>query len=387
MMSFNAAANLLNLDRLYLEIPEHSYHEPTVAYSTAGGYRRALINQMVLDAFLPWVKAEQNRNAHLWKQGAAWPSIWEFVNGAAIEVDGLRLVLIPSEAIDTDELRVAQEWVDIPDWAADYYIAVQVNLDEGWLQIWGYTTHQQLKTIAEYDAGDRAYALAEEALIQDLNVLWVAQEFGVEASPRSAIAALPALSLDQAHNLIARLGDPDLTFPRQALPFQLWGALLAHGGWRKQLYERRQGMVEQWSVAQWFRAGVSGIAEQFGWGQPQLQFATVRGTRSTSQAMTRSLEIAAALYTLQISQISESTTPDASAWRFELRPASEGGSIPAGFKLRLLAEDLQPFENNEDSAIEPSDRLYVDVLVLPGEGLVWEIEPAPVGYEQEVLRF
>ena len=48
--------------------------------------------------------------------------------------------------------------------------------------------------------------------------------------------------------------------------------------------------------------------------------------------------------------------------------------------LRLLSEDLQPFEHNEDRAEEESDRLYVDVRVQPGEGLVWEVEPTPDDY-------
>ena len=36
-------------------------------------------------------------------------------------------MLIPSEAIDDSELEVPQEWVDIPSWAADYYLAVQIT--------------------------------------------------------------------------------------------------------------------------------------------------------------------------------------------------------------------------------------------------------------------
>jgi hypothetical protein len=53
----------------------------------------------------------------------------------------------------------------------------------------------------------------------------------------------------------------------------------------------------------------------------------------------------------------------------------------------LLTEDLQPFENNEDTAINPVDMLYVEVILEPGEGLVWETEPVAEDYEQEVLRF
>ncbi|PSO81051.1 MAG: hypothetical protein BRC41_15925 [Cyanobacteria bacterium QH_9_48_43] len=51
----------------------------------------------------------------------ALPSFWEVVNGTAIALSGVRLVLIPSEAADLSELRVPQEWVDIPSWGGDYY--------------------------------------------------------------------------------------------------------------------------------------------------------------------------------------------------------------------------------------------------------------------------
>jgi len=56
---------------------------------------------------------------------------------------------------------------------------------------------------------------------------------------------------------------------------------------------------------------------------------------------------------------------------FELRNSSVGEPIPHGFKLRLLTEDLQPFENNEATATKPVDKLYIQVALEPGEGLVW----------------
>lgn len=73
-------------------------------------------------------------------------SIWEVVNGTAIGIGETRIVLIP-EAMDTDEYEVQAEWVDIPSWAADYYLAVQVNSEDCWLRIWGYTTHKKLVVV------------------------------------------------------------------------------------------------------------------------------------------------------------------------------------------------------------------------------------------------
>lgn len=380
MMSFNSA--LLNLDQLYLEIPASSL--TTRSYSTAGGNNRAHLNQLALAAFLPWLQAEHSAHARVWGNAAALPSFWEFVNGTAIEFDGSRLVLLPSEAIDTDELRVPQEWLDIPAWAADYYIGVQVNADEGWIRVWGYTTHHRLKTSGTYDAADRAYSLPADAVFSDLNVLWIARELCPDETLKAEMVPLPAMSTAQAINLLDRLGTPELALPRQAVPFPLWGALLEHAGWRQQLCDRRQGLAEQWSIAQWVQAGVSSVAQQIGWSLAEPQLAA--GFRSlTDSRLLRQLEIAGNVYELEVSPLPDRATPTATAWRFELRNPT--GSIPAGFTLRLLTEDLQPFENNEDSATAAVDCLYVDVMVEPGEALVWEIDPLPTGCDREILRF
>ena len=37
--------------------------------------------------------------------------------------------------------------------------------------------------------------------------------------------------------------------------------------------------------------------------------------------------------------------------------------MPTGFILRLLTEDLQTFEGNEDLASEPVDQLHIDVVL------------------------
>ena len=61
--------------------------------------------------------------------------------------------------------------------------------------------------------------------------------------------------------------------------------------------------------------------------------------------------------------------------------------IPSGFKLRLLTADLASFEGNEDIANDPVDKLVIDLDLDPGESLVWQVEPTPDDYQQEVLQF
>jgi hypothetical protein len=312
------------------------------------------------------------------------PSFWEIVNGTAIDCDGRRFVLIPTTAIDLRELRVPQEWVDIPSWSADYYLAVQVNPHAGWISICGYATHHQLKVSGTYHESDRTYSLDEDDLIQDLNVLWIAHQLCPEEPLRSEIAPIPALPRPQMENLLERLSTPTMVFPRLAVPFQLWAALLEHGGWRQRLYQRRQGLLDRGSVPQWLQTGISGLVGQ-GWNVRALPAAQgMRNRAEPTNGLSRQLVIAGNRYELQVFPRGN---PEDRIWRFELRLLDGDRQIPAGFTLRLLTEDLQPFEHNEDRTIEAVDRLYVDVVLESGEGLVWEIEPLPEDYDREILNF
>ncbi len=247
----------------------------------------------------------------------------------------------------------------------------------------GYTTHHQLKTEGTYDDRDRTYCLDADDLVQDINLLWIAHQVGLEEPLQSIINPLPPLPLVQAENLLRRLGNPDLVFPRLAVPFHRWGALLEHGGWRQQLYEMRQGWPEQRSIRQWLQTGVSNLAQQMGWQQIELQPAQT-GVRSVETGLSRQLAILGHLYKLRIIPRGTAEEP---IWRVELRCLEPDGFIPQGFILRLLSEDLQPFENNEDTATADVDQLFVEVIMQPGEGLVWETEPLPDNYDREILRF
>ena len=170
-----------------------------------------------------------------------------------------------------------------------------------------------------------------------------------------------------------------------AVPFSLWGALLARDNWREKLAQLRQGLSVKWSIPQWLQTGVDNIAQQLGWSRKELVVVpTGMRTLETVSSIARQLTIADNPYELRIFPTSQG---DNLVWRFELQSTISERQIPVGFKLRLLTEDLQPFENNEDIAIAPIDLLYLEVMLEPGEGLVWETEPISEEWEQEILRF
>ncbi|GAA6622618.1 DUF1822 family protein [Scytonema sp. NUACC26] len=390
-MTFNSTKAFADITQLYLEIPQTVQVracEHSQSFSTLSRRWNAYLNQICLSTFLPWLREEHIPSATPWSNAATSASIWEVVNGTAIVFGTTRMVLIPTEAIDLSELRVPQEWVDIPTWAADYYLATQVNPEEGWIKIAGYATHEKLKTKGSYDVRDRTYSLDKEDLIPDLNILWVTRQLCPTETTRSVVTPLQSLTLVQADNLIQRLGNTTVILPRLAVPFTIWGALLEHGGWRQRLYERRQSLPEQWSVLNWIVNGISDLAQQAGWVQmePQSSLAGGRGVQEQLKpVLIKRLDIAGQQYELRVLPQGK---PEEQRWRFELRNVALGKQIPAGFKLRLLTEDLQPFENNEDRAITPVDLLYIEVAFNePAEGLVWEVEPLPKNYQREILRF
>ena len=219
----------------------------------------AFKNCLALDTFLAWLKAESG----VTDQSAAWPSrddlsnIWEMVNGTTIQLGETRIVLIPHEGIDINEFEVQAEWVDIPSWAADYYLAVQVNPDDCWLRVWGYATHKKLKQAGQYNTIRRTYSLGREELIEDVNVMWVARELGQDQ--RAVVKPLPTLSPAQAERLLEQLSQKTSYSPRLEVPFENWGALLASDEWRQALYNRRcmisavAASKEQVNLSRWLQ--------------------------------------------------------------------------------------------------------------------------------------
>lgn len=202
-----------------------------------GGRWQVYLNQLCLRTFLDWLCSERKTNSLAWPSENANPASWELVNGSLITLGNKKLVLIPTEGVGHDEIEVPQEWVDIENWAADYYIALKVNAEEGWLEGWGYTTHQQLKTMGDYDSMERLYSIGADVLIPDINALWTTIEFCPTAETQAVLEPLAALSQSQADSLIERLSKA--AFPRLSLPFLQWGALLANTAWCQQLQEQR----------------------------------------------------------------------------------------------------------------------------------------------------
>ena len=242
-------------------------------YSNHTGINNARLDRLCLDKFQAWLD-EREISHHPSFNDTEVVTIWDVVTGCAIEVGKRRLILIPNESLDRDELRVPQEWVDLPNWAGDYYLAVQVDLDTNLMNIWGFASHQMLKDRGQYSARDRSYSLAGDALAHNLDIVWLADE--LELAPRTSVAEL-TISLERALELIKILSKPSAYSPRFAVNFDEWGAILDNPTLRSQLYQTRlqraaiaRSTTPSFSLVDWVqREFTNAIAS--GWERSTLQ--------------------------------------------------------------------------------------------------------------------
>ena len=243
-----------SLDHLTFIYPEQLFLEFSVeerektwaqtqnqSYSNAASFWNAYLNCLCLNSFLTYLEAQPNlgKIPKVWPSTTELPSFWEVINGTVIQLGEIRLVLIPSEQSHFTEFRVQREWLDIPDWAGNYYLAVDLNLENCWLQVWGYATHQQLSQEGQYDRMDETYVLDADELIEDLSVMWVVRE--LRSSGKPEVKPLLTLSSSEAANMLEQLGQPTPYSPRLDVLFAKWAALVADDRWRQKLYQRRLG--------------------------------------------------------------------------------------------------------------------------------------------------
>jgi Protein of unknown function (DUF1822) len=243
-------------------------------YSNPTAINNARIDRLCLQKIKTWLNEQRISHCPSFDD-IELASIWDVVTGSAIEVGNRRLILIPSDNLNQEELRVPQEWVDLPSWAGDYYVAVQVDLDENIMNIWGFASHQALKDMGEYSTTDRTYSLDCDALASNLDILWMAEELAVD--PRNSVAELVSLSLDRALELIKVLSKPSAYPPRFAIDFGEWAAILDNLNLRSQLYITRlqraaiaQAPAPTFSLVNWVQQEFTNALAS-GWGQSNLQ--------------------------------------------------------------------------------------------------------------------
>lgn len=343
----------------WLEIPDaisaQSWQQSQFI-SIPGNRWQAYLNQVCLQTMLPWLQEKSGVEPTVDSRDSL--AFWEIVNGSAIVLGTTRLIVIPTEAMDRNEFRVPQEWIDIPSWAGDYYLAVEVDPDEKCLNIWGYATHQMLESEGNYDASDRAYCLDGNDLIQDLVVFWVMQQLPGEPT-QALIEPLPALNSGQAERLLQQLGNNAIALPRLEIPFVQWGALLEQDRWLQQLCQLRQSPVNATSptnLSQWwqnvFEAGWQAIEDLLA-PQPDLAF-SFRQDESTQQQVRRvkPIQLGEQFPAVLLVAILEMEADERTRIWVQIHPQSGETYLPANLRLEQLSmtgEVIQSVEAGDAS--------------------------------------
>lgn len=229
---------------------------------------RAYVGHLCLNGFIGWLAERFDSDRKSIKPYLKnLEGLWEFIDGIPILWGNTRLLLIPHQTIELTELVVPQEWVDIPELVADYYLAVQVNLDneeeDCWMRVCGFASHGEMKQKGEYRRSDRSYLLSSEAWHQDLTLLW--ETGGI--SPPKNIANLPPMSYTTVKAALSELSPKAFRSSRLRLqlPFTQWGRLMANETWREELYQQR---MQPPPLTQWFETQASAVVSELkamGW--------------------------------------------------------------------------------------------------------------------------
>jgi Protein of unknown function (DUF1822) len=277
MLSKIAALSKIFPEHIWIEITDQDLSNAELQsqkYSNQTSKKYAYINSLVRNSVIKWLR--ENLDLENQQITVNIPETWEFVNGSSVQINppktplkresAKRLILIPSDVIDLEELVIPQEWVDISTWAGDYYLPVQIELEEKYLHIWGYVSREKLKAKAEYDQIYRNYHIDADHLIDEMDLLWMAAEICQE---KGAVKSLSGLSVEEGEKLINQLSKNARYSPRLDVEFEQWEKLLHDESLLKRLYQQRvepetQRVKEPINLMKWLEDQFDQAAE-LGW--------------------------------------------------------------------------------------------------------------------------
>ena len=232
------SANTLESQTIWLSLADDDAQSETRQrqYSNVTAQENALINQLCLDKVQAWLTEIGIESTPTFSP-TQMASIWDVVNGSALTIGNRRLILVPSDNLDREELRVPQEWVDIPNWMGDYYLGIQIDLDDRIMNIWGYTSHRSLRETGVYNPLDRTYSISSDLTIGNLDILWMAQILDLQEI--TTVPIIDSLNLDRSIEAIDTVSYASPYSPRLDIDFTTWAAILSNNNLREQLYQRR----------------------------------------------------------------------------------------------------------------------------------------------------
>jgi hypothetical protein len=208
----------------------------TAAVPSVAGRWSAYLNYLCQLTLTPWLRSLDLDLGPCWPDRQEGLTLWPAVSGFRVTLGPWTMVMVPSEAIDSDTVTIPQEWVDIPNWVADYYLAIQMWPEDQGLQLLGCFAYAQVQQ-APYQRCDRSYELTDVAPRLDLDALVVAHQSGIALPSGRPVAPspLPPLSDAIAETLLQQTQHYPPALVRLMLPFEQWAGLVAENRWRQRL--------------------------------------------------------------------------------------------------------------------------------------------------------
>lgn len=261
-MSATSPSVILNPTQWLLEIPENIHHtalQQSHPQETATAEWNCYLTQVISETLCTFLQ-EEGETATIHQADIERLDILNrWIPGSTIDWAGKRCIVLPNTTLDDSELIVPQEWIDIPAWAGDYFLAVQVDWDAQHFQVLGYATHQRIKQLAEYSASERMYHLDALHLIQDLNALSVARQLCPHEVTQAAIAPITTIAPEAAAQWIEPLTNS--ANPRLTVPFLTWAGLITQPEYLRAIARARSvtgaiaGAVT--TLSQWFDGAIA----------------------------------------------------------------------------------------------------------------------------------
>lgn len=252
----NATQFELNPAHIWLEIPDtlkNKVWKKSDTQGTPAMRQRSYLNRLCQAVVLPYLQEHEPNVEAL----AAVEELWLLgINGTGLTLGEDRILLIPSTTWDLDEVQVPQEWVDIPELAADYHVAVQVDLEDSFMRLWGYTTHEQLKRKGDYSSSRRIYTLERDELVETIDTLWIRREHFPKLVVAEQLEAIPKPAEASLKSALAVFGNETTIFANRMVPFDTWTTLITDAQWRQQVLEQLLGAQNEQQpftqLQQWF---------------------------------------------------------------------------------------------------------------------------------------
>lgn len=330
----------LTPDHVWLEIPETLIHPRKTSFPQIGGLLE--LNQICETVVLPYLQ-EYFPNAYGLDQQQ---ELWQLgLNGMGIEFDGIRVVCLPSAAWDLDGLQVPQVWIDSPVLAADYFVPVQVDLEEGMLRLWGVTSHKTLKETGQFIPRNRTYTLERNQLTETLNMLWLQQKYFPATQLRGEVAALTAPNIDELTQAWDLLRETPLPFAARCMGFNTWASILENVQWRQHalsLSQQQPPVPQAIQLSQWlnhqFEQGWQAINELIA---PQLVGAFMDTQIKRAKLIDLGVELAGCQVSLMMTI---SATESGINLQASVYPTGERLTLPPNLHLKILTDSGEVFK-------------------------------------------